>query len=78
MPTINALREHADSVRDEVLVQAARRLANGADGQEVLEYATAAMLKKLLHTPSVKLREAGEIGDEELVDAARKLFGLSE
>ena len=76
VPTINALREHADSVRDEVLAQALRRIGNGADGQEVLEYATAAMLKKLLHHPSVKLREAGESGDEELVAAARKLFGL--
>lgn len=78
VPTINALREHADSVRDEVLSQARRRLSNGADGQEVLEYATAAMLKKLLHTPSVRLREAGEAADEELVDAARKLFGLED
>lgn len=76
VPTINALREHADSVRDEVLANARRRLGNGADGQEVLEYATAAMLKKLLHQPSVKLREAGESGDEDLVSAARRLFGL--
>jgi len=76
VPTINALREHADSVRDEVLAQALRRIGNGADGQEVLEYATAAMLKKLLHHPSVKLREAGESGDDELVAAARRLFGL--
>ena len=76
VPTINALREHADSVRDEVLANARRRLGNGADGQEVLEYATAAMLKKLLHQPSVKLREAGKAGDEDLVSAARRLFGL--
>ncbi len=78
VPTINALREHGEAVRDEVLAQARRRIANGADGQEVLEYATAAMLKKLLHTPSVKLRKAGESGDDSLVDAARGLFGLEE
>ena len=76
VPTINALREHADSVRDEVLANAQRRLGKGADGQEVLEYATAAMLKKLLHQPSVKLREAGKSGDEDLIAAARRLFGL--
>ena len=76
IPTINALREHADSVRDEVLANAQRRLGKGADGQEVLEYATAAMLKKLLHQPSVKLREAGKSGDEDLIAAARRLFGL--
>ena len=78
VPTINALRDHADSLRDEVLAQAMRRLANGADGKEVLEYATSAMLKKLLHQPSVRLRQAGESGDDDLVDAARKLFGLQD
>ncbi len=78
VPTINALREQGESVRDEVLAQAMRRIANGADSQEVLEYATAAMLKKLLHTPSVQLRKAGEAGDDSLVDAARGLFGLED
>jgi glutamyl-tRNA reductase len=34
------------------------------------------MLKKLLHQPSVRLRQAGEAGDDDLVDAARRLFGL--
>jgi glutamyl-tRNA reductase len=43
----------------------------------VLEYATASLLKKLLHQPSVRLRQAGERSDKELVEAARKLFGLS-
>jgi glutamyl-tRNA reductase len=76
VPTINALRDQADTIRDEVLSQASRRLANGANGQEVLEYATSAMLKKLLHQPSVRLRQAGEAGDDDLVDAARRLFGL--
>ena len=76
VPTINALRDQADTIRDEVLSQASRRLANGADGQEVLEYATSAMLKKLLHQPSVRLRQAGEAGEDDLVDAARRLFGL--
>ena len=78
VPTINALREHGESVRDEVLAQAHRRIANGASGQEVLEYATAAMLKKLLHTPSVQLRKAGESSDNDLVQAARDLFGLED
>ncbi|MCH8278346.1 MAG: glutamyl-tRNA reductase, partial [Proteobacteria bacterium] len=32
--------------------------------------------KKLLHHPSVALRQAGETSDEELIAAARTLFGL--
>ena len=49
----------------------------GAAGDEVLEYATASLLKKMLHQPSVRLREAGERSDQKLVDAARRLFGLT-
>jgi glutamyl-tRNA reductase len=44
----------------------------------VLEYATAALMKKMLHNPSVKLREAGENSDAEIIAAARALFGLEE
>ena len=70
-PLITSLREKADALRDDVLRQARRRLAQGADGDEVLEYATAALMKKLLHNPSVRLREAGENSDEEIIAAAR-------
>src|SRR5210317_227723 len=73
-PLITALRENANSVRGEILKQAQKRLAKGADGQEVLEYATAALMKKMLHSPSVRLREAGENSDAEIIAAARALF----
>ena len=75
-PVITALRDKCDELRHEVLEQARRRLARGADGDEVLDYATAALLKKLLHNPSVHLREAGEASDEVLIEAAQKLFDL--
>ena len=75
-PIITALRDHGQSIRDEVADQARRRLAKGMDGDEVIEYATAAMMKKMLHNPSVRLREAGETSDEAFIEAARLLFGL--
>ena len=37
---------------------------------------TAALLKKLLHNPSVRLREAGEQSDREFVRVVSELFGL--
>jgi glutamyl-tRNA reductase len=75
-PVITALREQGEAMRAEVLAQARRRLAGGADQDEVLEYATAALMKKLLHTPSVRLREAGEASDEDTIAVARGLFGV--
>jgi len=77
-PVIAALRDRADDMRDEVLAQARRRLKNGADADEVLEYCTAALLKKLLHNPSVRLRAAGEAADERFVDTVRELFRLDD
>jgi len=77
-PVITALRDHGDSVRDEVLQQGLRRLRKGSDHNEVLEYVTGSLLKKLLHQPSVRLREAGEEADEEFIAMARELFGLND
>ena len=77
-PVITALRDHGDALREQVLQQARRRLAKGADSDEVLEYVTSALLKKLLHQPSVRLREAGEKSEKEYVQAIRELFGLEE
>jgi glutamyl-tRNA reductase len=76
VPVIAALREKSDSLRSDVNAQARRRLARGESAEDAIEYATAALMKKLLHTPSVALRKAGEARNQDLVDAARELFGL--
>lgn len=76
-PVITALRDHGDAVRREVLEQARRRLAAGADADAVLEYLAGSLLKKLLHQPTVRLREAGETSDRALIETARELFGLA-
>jgi glutamyl-tRNA reductase len=78
VPLITALRDQGNALRAEVIQQARRRLAKGADSDEVLEFVTASLLKKVLHRPTIRLREAGEASDEQLIDAARSLFGLDE
>ena len=75
-PVITALRDHGDEVREQVLAKARRRLARGADVDEVLEFVTSALMKKFLHLPSVKLREASEESDREFIEHVQKLFGL--
>jgi glutamyl-tRNA reductase len=77
-PIIAALREQSDEIRQQVLKQAMKRLHGGADGDEVLEYLSASLMKKLLHQPSVRLREAGEKSDQEMIRSAVELFGLSD
>jgi glutamyl-tRNA reductase len=75
-PLITALRDHGDTIRRQVLEQARRRLAKGTDQDEVLEFVTSSLLKKILHQPSVRLREAGEQSDQAFIDAIAELFGL--
>lgn len=75
-PVITSLHDYGDTLREEVLAQAKRRLRKGASADEVLEYATAALLKKMLHQPSVRLRAAGEAADREFIESVRELFGL--
>ena len=76
VPVIAALREYSALLRDEVNVKAQRRVARGESAHDAIEYATTSLMKKLLHHPSVALRQAGETSDEELIAAARTLFGL--
>jgi len=77
-PIITALRDHGDELREQVLEQARRRLAKGADQEEVLDYVASSLMKKILHQPSVRLREAGEQSDREFVRVVSELFGLEE
>jgi len=77
-PVITALREHGESIRDGVLRDAQRRLNKGVDSREVIEFATASLMKKLLHNPSVRLREAGEAEEQDIIDATRDLFGIDD
>ncbi|MDE0789131.1 MAG: glutamyl-tRNA reductase [Woeseiaceae bacterium] len=77
VPVIAALREQCETIRDEVNTLAQRRLARGESLHDTIEYATAALMKKMLHNPSVSLRKAGEDSNEELIDAARILFDLN-
>ncbi len=76
VPVIASLREQSSTIRDEVNAQARRRLARGESAIDVVEYATAALMKKMLHGPSISLRKAGENANEDLIDAARKIFDL--
>ena len=72
------VRESADSVRDEVLAKARRRLQAGEPPEEVIEYVARTVTNKLLHAPSTGIRDAGQSDRQDIVEAARILFGVAE
>tara|TARA_R110000782_G_scaffold21904_25_gene58516 strand:- start:247 stop:1509 length:1263 start_codon:yes stop_codon:yes gene_type:complete len=76
VPMIAALREQSERIREEVNSLALRRIARGETAEGAIEFATAALMKKLLHNPSIALRKAGEESDKSMIQAARTLFKL--
>jgi glutamyl-tRNA reductase len=78
VPTIRALREAADAVREAELQQARSRLARGEDPNKVIEQLARTLTNKFTHTPSDALRKADHDGNQALLDAARRLFNLGE
>jgi len=72
--TLKALRSRAFVERDKLLDQAQRELAAGRSPEDVLARFGHRLTNRLLHAPSMQLRKAAEITDEELMAAARKLL----
>ncbi|HJU26578.1 MAG TPA: glutamyl-tRNA reductase [Rhodanobacteraceae bacterium] len=71
---LRTFRAEAEAQRDQVLARAREMIANGRDPAEALEYLAHTLTGKLLHTPSVRLREAAQSGDSALLEAAARLF----
>ncbi len=76
--TIRDLRHRAEAVRDQALLRARRQLRAGRDPEEVLAALASTLTNKLIHTPSVGLREAGSEGRQDLVAAIRTLYKLDD
>jgi len=75
---LRIMRAEEEAQRDAVLARAREMLAGGRDPAEALDYLANTLTGKLLHTPSVRLREAAQSGDSALLEAAARLFGDGE
>ena len=76
VPTIRALREHAESLRVAEVQRAAKLLARGEDPQAVLDALSQGLTKKLLHGPTRYLNQSE--GDQlaGASDLVKRLFNL--
>jgi len=71
---LKRLRAHGEAAKSQALARARQQLAAGEDPEAVLEFLAHALTNKLLHAPTVALREAAINGNAELARAAEKLF----
>jgi len=76
--TIRAVRHHAESNRDEELNKAMAMLASGKNPEEVLKLFAHRLTNKLIHTPSVQLKQAGYDGRNEIIDVVRTIFDIKD
>ena len=75
VPAIASLRARAEEIRDAEL----RRAKLTEEERRAAESVTAAVLNKLLHLPTVRMKEAAAAADGVLyADAVRHLFGLED
>lgn len=74
--TIRAYRSQIEDICDAELMKARQQLAMGGDPILVLDNFARAFTKKLMHAPSVQLRQAGEEGRFELLRFAKQLFAI--
>ena len=74
--TICALREKAYAIQNETLNNAQLKLRAGADPETVLHDVTRTLTNKLIHSPSIRLRNAGADGRDDLLSAAQEIFDL--
>jgi len=71
---LKKLRAHGESTRNELLTQARSQLAAGEDAGAVLDLLAHQLTNKLLHAPTIALRQAALTGDADLLRAAERLF----
>jgi glutamyl-tRNA reductase len=77
VPAIASLRARAEEIRSAELAKVERRMSD--DERRTLESVTSQILNKLLHLPTIRMKEAAVNADgAAYADAVRHLFGLDE
>ena len=76
--TIRAYRRWAEQTRDDEIRKALQLLERGESPEAVLQEFARLMTNKLIHVPTTRFRRAGMEGNDDLLEMARRLFGLND
>jgi glutamyl-tRNA reductase len=79
LPTVSALREHGNELVEQVLAENAGRWES-ASARDVarIEAVARAVMSRLLHEPTIRLRSLSEERGHASLELVRELFGLRE
>lgn len=73
---VTALRQQVEAISDVQLEKALKQLANGENPETVLKYFAHTFNKKLLHAPTLSLRQAAGEGRQNMLETTQELFQL--
>jgi glutamyl-tRNA reductase len=76
VPTIRALRDHAERSRRHELEKAMKLLARGDDPQRVLEAMSSGLTNKFLHSPTHALNQVNGEDRAKFLDVIHRLYHL--
>jgi glutamyl-tRNA reductase len=74
--TIRAYRSQVEELCQAELIKATKQLQRGDDPLQVMSLFAYSFMNKLLHTPSVQLRQAGVDGRFDILQLAQQLFAI--
>jgi len=79
LPTVSALREHGNALVEQVLAENAERWESASARDLVrVEAIARAVMSRLLHEPTIRLRSLSEARGHASIELVRELFGLRE
>lgn len=76
--TLKAFRNHAEDIRDQELEKAFKRLQKGESPEKVLNTMANLLTNKLIHQPTVQMRDASSEGRKEVMEWVQELYQLSD
>ena len=76
--TLCRFRESAEAMRDNCIKNAVRQLKNNKDPEYVIKEMAKQLTNKILHNPSIQIKQAGIDEREDLIKAACTLFSIEE
>ena len=76
VPTLKAMREQGEAIRNAELERAKRLLSNGSDAAAVLEQMSRALTNKFLHAPSQALNEATAADRAEMLALYQRIYNF--
>ena len=73
---IRAYRGKIEGIKAAALEKSLKQLQTGQNPEIVLQQLAHTLANKVMHAPTARMREAAEIGNHHVIDAARKLLDL--